>query len=318
MSFSLFALQFALTLLCLVSGAHHRTPNQMRTKHLLSFIEKPTLTIAKWIDPWVALSLISLWGISIASHVFDVAETIALTLWTVAMVCLALSGSNVWLKSMPDTNEAPVEVQRRLIQLQHQLQKLHEKEALVLQLEKTNQSQQILNRYGEHFKRVLITIENHLIYGEHEHAEQVITIFSRHLRQLLHEGSTPFIALKDSIEHIKTHLEMMALLTGSRFLCDVDDDMLDEETRNRCTERFQLSPWVEECMWPYFSLAERSLKELNPVTLMIDAGEDEVNLSFCGQFSDQDNELLGRDFRLLGSSNFSAVGSRQSKATEWG
>ena len=86
MSFSLFALQFALTLLCLVSGAHHRTPNQMRTKHLLSFIEKPTLTIAKWIDPWVALSLISLWGISIASHVFDVAETIALTLWTVAMV----------------------------------------------------------------------------------------------------------------------------------------------------------------------------------------------------------------------------------------
>jgi hypothetical protein len=70
-------------------------------------------------------------------------------------------------------------------------------------------------------------------------------------------------------------------------------------------------------MWPYFSLAERSLKELNPVTLMIDAGEDEVNLSFCGQFSDEDNELLGRDFRLLGSSNFSAVGSRQSKATEW-
>jgi hypothetical protein len=50
---------------------------------------------------------------------------------------------------------------------------------------------------------------------------------------------------------------------------------------------------------------------------MIDAGEDEVNLSFCGQFSDEDNELLGRDFRLLGSSNFSAVGSRQSKATEW-
>jgi hypothetical protein len=92
------------------------------------------------------------------------------------------AASKAWKIEWKPKEDTPMEVQRRLLQLQHQLHKLHEKEALGLQLEKTNQSQQTLNRYGEHFKRVLLTIENHLIYGEHDHAEHVITLFSRHLR----------------------------------------------------------------------------------------------------------------------------------------
>jgi hypothetical protein len=93
----------------------------------------------------------------------------------------------------------------------------------------------------------------------------------------------------------------MALLTGERFICDVDDDMLDKATLKRCTERFQLGPWVEESVWPYFSLAERSLSSLDPITLVIDAEEDQVTLTFTGNIANKADGLHPAHFRLLGS-----------------
>ena len=246
-------------------------------------------------------SIAFVWGASWLLHHTILPQHSAVLLWFLAIGNLLRVVFQTWRFQLNSAQEEPLEVQRRLIQLQFQLQKLHEKEALGAQLVKTNQSQATLDRYGEHFKRVLINIENHLIYGEHEHAELVITLFSRHLRQLLHEGSSPFLSLENSIEHIKTHLELMAVLTGQRFICDVDDDMLDAHTLKRHTERFQLGPWVEERVWPFFSLAERSLQPMQPMTLLIDIEGNKVVLTFSDHDLHESRTIPQAQFRLLGS-----------------
>jgi hypothetical protein len=99
----------------------------------------------------------------------------------------------------------------------------------------------------------------------------------------------------------------MAVLTGHRFVCDVDDDMLDANTLKRCTERFQLSPWVEERVWPFFSLAERSLNALHPMTLVIDIESNRVILTFSGHDLHQGKAVPQAQFRLLGNPSFTAI-----------
>ena len=295
------SLQFALSALAISGGIRKDWNSSERGMRSVKG-DRPWNVWVLFLSPSLIVSIGLLWSISILAAITQLPPALLGIIWTLAFARFIHAASKAWKIQWKPKDDEPMEVQRRLIQLQHQLHKLNEKEALGLQLEKTNQSQQILNRYGEHFKRVLLTIENHLIYGEHDHAEHVITLFSRHLRQLLHEGSSPFLSLEDSISHIKTHLELMALLTGERFICDVDDGMLDKATLKRCTERFQLGPWVEESVWPYFSLAERSLKSLDPITLIIDVEEDRLTLTFYGNKSSQSEALNAAHFRLLGSS----------------
>jgi len=303
MSVGFFSVQFAFSVLATAGTLHfasgETSGNGKNASHnSASNVNFRNITI----NLPLLIALVSLWTATSLASTDVLPSALFAFIWLLAFASVVHIAWKAWQIEFSPAHEAPTLVHRRLLQLQHQLLKLHEKEALGAQLEKTNQSQETLNQYGEHFKRVLITIENHLIYGEHEHAEHVITLFSRHLRQLLHEGSSPFLSLENSIDHIKTHLDLMALLTGNRFICDVDDDMLDSTTLLRCTERFQLSPWVEERVWPFFSLAERSLKDLHPMTLVIDVENDEVLFTFSGQETESNGALAPGKFRLLGNS----------------
>jgi hypothetical protein len=308
MSLSFFALQMTFSMLAFAGTFHSAW--DMKFKKDFKKLKSPLSLSHDWLrKPSISIlsSIGFVWAATCLAQSVAMPQRLSLLIWLVAVGNLVRVTLQTWKFQLNSPQEEPIEVQRRLLQLQHQLHKLHEKEALDAQLEKTNQSQEMLDRYGAHFKRVLMTIENHLIYGENEHAERVITLFSRHLRQLLHEGSTPFLSLENSIEHIKTHLELMAVLTGHRFVCDVDDDMLDANTLKRCTERFQLSPWVEERVWPFFSLAERSLNALHPMTLVIDIESNRVILTFSGHDLHQGRAIPQAQFRLLGDPSLTAI-----------
>ena len=185
MPFGFLSLQFALSALAL-SGCIRKDWNS--NKRGVDSIQenRPGYVSFLFLNPSLIVSIGFLWALSILAAIAPLPPALLGIMWTLAFANFIRAASQAWKIEWKPKEDTPMEVQRRLLQLQHQLHKLHEKEALGLQLEKTNQSQQTLNRYGEHFKRVLMTIENHLIYGEHDHAEHVINLFYQHLRQLLH------------------------------------------------------------------------------------------------------------------------------------
>jgi hypothetical protein len=180
------------------------------------------------------------------------------------------------LKKQQKIKDSPKTIHSRLIELRLQLQRLYEKERLSLRLEKAEQSQMVMDRYDQRFQIILVAIENHLTFGDHERAERIITLFSRHLRHILYEGSVPFLTLKTTIDHIKTHLKLMELLTAGRFNCDIDDGMLESTHLMRCTESLRISPWVESMVWPFFEWAERNTGTLEPMHLFLDVLDGEV------------------------------------------
>ena len=201
--------------------------------------------------------------------------------------------------------ESPKTVQNRLTQLLQQLDRLREQEQLDTALNKTASSHHALSLFSERFELILMTIENHLMLGDHEQAEQIITSFARHLRQILYEGHTPFLPLSDSIEHVQTQLTLMEKLTGARFCCDIDDGMLDDATRARYTQPLQISAWVQEALWPYFSLAERSLESVGNSIISFDLEGNKLVVSFTPPQSmylpeDAEKQLIRNSFRMLG------------------
>lgn len=208
---------------------------------------------------------------------------------------------NFWKLSIPDSIEEPKAIHRRLIQLQHQLQKLQQKETLGLKLEKSNQSVLVLKRYEERFGLILVAIENHLVFGDHEQAERIITLFARHLRHILHESSLPFISTSEVLDHIQTYLQLMHLLSGEKFQCEMDDGMLDHRTRERFTEPLKITPWIEEIIFPYFTWAERTNDPIVPLSLIIDLEDDSLMISCHAMDESAPEKLDARKFKLLGS-----------------
>ncbi|MDG2209370.1 MAG: hypothetical protein P8K81_05190 [Flavobacteriales bacterium] len=206
------------------------------------------------------------------------------------------SNRNVISRLPEETEHSPENIHARLVQLRIQLQRLHERERLSLRLERAEQSQNVLDRYEQRFQVILLAIEQHLTFGDHERAERIITLFARHLRHILHEGSTPFLSLADTLDHIKTHIRLMELLTAGRFDCELDDGMLDESILNRYTESLQISPWVESMVWPFYEWAERTTEPIPPIQLLIDVMEDQVDFSFS--HPNINPAIIACDFRL--------------------
>lgn len=231
---------------------------------------------ARMAPKWIALLMVlggcaAAWmpsAIGLAIWSFASAGSIALT-WPYLNYAPVLSA------------ESPRHVQSRLEYLRAQLQRLEDRDRLDTVLTRVAQSENALGKITDRFDLILLTIENHLLMGANDKAERIITVFARHLRQTLYEGSMPFLPLSDTIDHIQTHFDLMSLLTAGRLTCDVDDGMLDDLTRSRHTATFVISDWAQRTLWPYFQLAERSLDPLGASVLEMDVDGDELLISYA-------------------------------------
>ena len=156
----------------------------------------------------------------------------------------------------------------RMWDVRGQIHRLQNKDRIEARLHRQAEVHGILDRYGHRFESILVAIEHHLLLGDPERAERIITLFARHLRNLLFEGSVPFLALKTSIEHIRVHLRLMGELTDHRVTVDTEELLASPSDRERYTESLQLTPWAEASTWPLFEQAERTTARLPAAKLI--------------------------------------------------
>ncbi len=241
------------------------------------------------------------------------ADDIALGAWAASLAgILALVAPEREIQNLTYA-ESSQHLRHRLGFLKSQLDRLEERSRLDSVLNRVSHSEYALGKITDRFELILATIENHLLIGDHGHAERIITVFARHLRQTLYEGSMPFLPLSESIEHIQTHFDLMHLLTGKRLACDVDDGMLDELTRSRHTVTFLVSDWAQRTLWPYFQLAERSIEPMGESVLTMDIAGDELIVGYTPPDSmylpeGTHNQRIEKRFKVLGDPSAAKVG----------
>jgi|GEM_PF-3458916 len=157
----------------------------------------------------------------------------------------------------------------RMWDIRSQVHRLQNKDHIEARLNRQAEVHGILDRYGHRFESILVAIEHHLLLGDPDRAERIITLFARHLRNLLFEGSVPFLALKTSVEHIRVHLRLMGELTDHRVTVEWEEFLPSRLDRDRYTESLQLTPWAEAVTWPLFEQAERTTTQLPGATLAL-------------------------------------------------
>jgi hypothetical protein len=157
----------------------------------------------------------------------------------------------------------------RMWDIRSQVHRLQNRDHIEARLARQAEVHGILDRYGYRFESILVAIEHHLMLGDPDRAERIITLFARHLRNLLFEGSVPFLALKTSLEHMRVHLRLMGELTDHRISWSIDESLPAPSDRERYTESLHLTPWAEAVTWPLFELAERSVHAASPARLHI-------------------------------------------------
>jgi len=157
----------------------------------------------------------------------------------------------------------------RMWDIRSQVHRLQNKDHIEARLNRQAEVHGILDRYGHRFESILVAIEHHLLLGDPDRAERIITLFARHLRNLLFEGSVPFLALKTSVEHMHVHLRLMGELTDHRVSVTLEECLASRFDRDRYTESLQLTPWAEAVTWPLFEQAERTTAKLPEAVLAL-------------------------------------------------
>ena len=157
----------------------------------------------------------------------------------------------------------------RMWDIRSQVHRLQNRDHIEARLARQAEVHGILDRYGYRFESILVAIEHHLMLGDPDRAERIITLFARHLRNLLFEGSVPFLALKTSLEHMRVHLRLMGELTDHRISWSIDESLPSPADRERYTESLHLTPWAEAVTWPLFERAERSSEAIAPARLLV-------------------------------------------------
>lgn len=199
----------------------------------------------------------------------------------------AVAGGAVWgkqLRQAGERGEGHVHELER-VQLQHQkllearraLERLEDQQVLGANLAKSQSHLSAMSQHNERFGAVLMAIEQHLAFASPQDAENVLITFAKHLRHILHEGSMPFISVSESMDHLRTYVKLMAMLTNNRFDCFIDPSADAPEIQDRFIESMLLTPWLEQWVWPMFELAERYPTPLP--SMMISLSHDKINMT---------------------------------------
>lgn len=215
-------------------------------------------------------------------HPWGLPMVFAATVHTVLMAVRGIRGLRKWGQQDPVNT---TEQQARLMDLRGQLARLHEQERMAMRIQQTESENLALGDAYRRFDAILVTIEQHLLLGDTERAERLITLFGKHLRGILSEASTPFIRLSDSLEGIRNYLTLMEALTDERLIIDLDDGMIEPDQGLRMTRNLEITPWVEAQTWPLFEAAERMEFVGEPHLIGVDLEGGNVVLTLDGQTS---------------------------------
>lgn len=203
------------------------------------------------------------------------------------------------------TNKAELERVRaqhqKLQEARRALERLEDKQVLGTNLEKTQSHLSAISKHNERFGAVLMAIEQRLALADPQDAEDVLITFAKHLRHVLHEGSIPFISVAESMDHLRTYLKLMGMLTGDRFDCFVDASADAPEIQGRLIESFLLTPWLEEWVWPMFELAERYPVRLPSMMISLRHSHSELTMSVHRPTSSDTKPWTRLTIPLLGS-----------------
>lgn len=177
----------------------------------------------------------------------------------------------------------------RRMQARNQTMRLNELNLLRQRLDQTNNETESLRQSVDRLSIVLIEIEKLINEGNLALSETLLSRFSKHLRQLLHEGASNKILIREAFEYMESCLSLMAAMSKHSWAYEINKDSFAEIDNNRNVKSLVITPWVFNQVWD--DCLEGKITTSVQVSISSDTYETALELSYNGDSKSMTLEL---------------------------
>lgn len=137
----------------------------------------------------------------------------------------------------------------RLMQSRNQTMRLSELRTLNDRLDRSKDETNSLEKSVQRLETILSELERLIEDEKIASSESLLTRFSKHLRQLLHEGASPTLKIDENIEYVEGGLVLMSAMNQHSWAYEINTDQIAPIDSNRKVKTIVLSTWVFEQLW---------------------------------------------------------------------
>lgn len=139
-------------------------------------------------------------------------------------------------------------ISQRLMNVRNHMMRLQELDSLKKRVRDFKRESKAIDKSIDRLEVTLDILHKMIEDGEEMLAETVLTRFSKHLRQLLHECASPEIEVSVHLEHIDCILALLCALNHNKWSYEINTDTLADIDQGRCIKSMTISPWIFEKM----------------------------------------------------------------------
>ena len=140
-------------------------------------------------------------------------------------------------------------IRLRLMNVRNHNMRLKELYSLKKRVSEFDRESDSIDKSILRLERILDILHKFIVDGDEILAESILTRFSKHLRQLLHECASNNIEVSTNVEHLDCILGLLSSLNHNRWAFEIDTDGLAEIDLGRGVKSMTTSPWVFEKLW---------------------------------------------------------------------
>jgi len=140
-------------------------------------------------------------------------------------------------------------IRLRLMNVRNHNMRIKELYSLKKRVSEFDRESESIDKSIFRLERILDILHKFIVDGDEILAESILTRFSKHLRQLLHECASNNIEVSTNVEHLDCILGLLSSLNHNRWAYEIDTDGLAEIDLGRGVKSMTTSPWVFEKLW---------------------------------------------------------------------
>ena len=140
-------------------------------------------------------------------------------------------------------------IRQRLMNVRNHTMRLQELDSLRKRVGDFKRESEAIDKSIDRLEMTLDILHTMIEDGDEILAETVLTRFSKHLRQLLHECASPEIEVSVHLAHIDCILALLCALHHNKWSYEMTTDALAEIDLGRCIKSMTTSPWIFEKLW---------------------------------------------------------------------
>ena len=153
------------------------------------------------------------------------------------------------LKDTTDKKEDNSVIRQRLMNVRNHTMRLKELYSLRKRVADFDRESEAIDKSIYRIEIILDQLHRIIEEGDELLAETILTRFSKHLRQLLHECASTEIEVSVNVEHIDSILALLCSLNYNKWSYEINTDSLADIDSGRTVKSMTTSPWIYEMLW---------------------------------------------------------------------